>query len=76
MRRLARIPARSAALITGEWREASLLGDSQALAAASMGVEVSTGEAAFTAVAATGNPVQLLRIQLMIMEKKSCAQTI
>jgi hypothetical protein len=65
-RRLALIPAPSAALIVEERREASLPEDGRALAAAFMGVEASTAEAVFTAVAAEGNRVQL---QLMMMEK-------
>ena len=59
MRRLALIPARSAALITGEWREAFLLADSRVLAEGFMAAVSTAGAAAFMAVADTGNSAQL-----------------
>jgi hypothetical protein len=69
--RLALTPARSAALIMEESREASPLAGGRALAEASTEVEVSTGPAAVT-----GNAVQVMQKQLMIWRKNSCARTI
>ena len=70
--RRALIPAPLAALIMEERQEASLLAANRVLAAAFMAAEGST-EAVVMAVVATGNPVQLPRTQLMIMEKMSHA---
>jgi hypothetical protein len=70
MRNRAPIPVHSAASIMEESRGAFLPAGSPALA------EASTEEVAVTEAAVVGNPVPILRMQLMIWRENSCAQMI
>src|SRR5713226_1512129 len=70
---LVSIPARLAALIMEELREASPLAGSRASVEVSTEAEVFTVGAAFTVAEVAGNSIPLLRKQLTTWRMKSCA---